>query len=205
MKFIIGIDEAGRGPLAGPVTVGAFSGEERVGKWIVKHIFNTKLRDSKKLSHNKREEIYKQLLELKLAGKVDFAIAHSTPKIIDKIGISKAIKNCIKSSLSKLTKMSDRTKLLIRLDGLLKAPQEFKNQKTIIKGDGKDVFIACASIVAKVTRDRLMCKLAQKYPHYSLEIHKGYGTKIHRDLIRKFGLSEAHRKCFCKKLTGFDK
>ena len=86
----------------------------------------------------------------------------------------------------------------IRLDGLLKAPKEFKNQKTIIKGDEKDVFIACASIVAKVSRDNLMCKLALKYPQYNFETHKGYGTLLHRHLIKKLGLSEIHRKSFCK-------
>jgi ribonuclease HII len=95
--------------------------------------------------------------------------------------------------------------LEIRLDGLLKAPPKFKNQKTIIKGDEKDVFIACASIVAKVSRDRLMCQLAKKYPKYSLEIHKGYGTLLHRNLIKKHGLSPLHRKSFCKNLTGLAK
>ena len=90
---------------------------------------------------------------------------------------------------------------IVRLDGLLKAPSEFKNQKTIIKGDEKDVWIACASIVAKVSRDRLMTRLARKYPYYNFEIHKGYGTTLHRKLIQKLGLSNLHRTSFAKNLT----
>jgi ribonuclease HII len=79
-------------------------------------------------------------------------------------------------------------------------PDKYINQKTIIKGDEKDVFIACASIVAKVSRDRLMCRLALKYPNYALEIHKGYGTKLHYSLLQKHGLSKIHRKSFCLKI-----
>lgn len=85
----------------------------------------------------------------------------------------------------------------IRLDGSLKAPAEYENQKTIIKGDEKDVFIACASIVAKVSRDALMVRLAKKYSKYKFEIHKGYGTLLHRSLIKKHGLSPLHRRSFC--------
>lgn len=216
MKLIIGIDEAGRGPLAGPVTVGVFSGEQKVGNWILKNIFNNKLRDSKKLSPKNREEIFKKLMVLKNdrtssrtsgSGKVDFNIAHSTPNTIDKIGISKAISKSIGTCLNKIKNFHssyDRKKSgksEVRLDGLLRAPEEWKNQKTIIKGDEKDIFIACASIVAKVSRDKLMCKLAKKYPNYAFEIHKGYGTKLHRDYIKKFGISEIHRRSFCKKIS----
>jgi ribonuclease HII len=175
MKLIIGIDEAGRGPLAGPVTVGVFGAEEKIGKWLLKNIFNSKLRDSKKLSPQKREEIYKKFLELKKDHKINFSVSHISNKIIDKIGISKAIQNGINKSLKKINltpnpspriRRGEKEKIYIRLDGLLKAPKEFKNQKTIIKGDEKDVFIACASIVAKVSRDKLMCRLAKKYPNY---------------------------------------
>jgi ribonuclease HII len=240
MKFIIGIDEAGRGPLAGPVTVGIFGAEKRMGKWLLKNIFPqhqmvgdlTKtsggnfIRDSKKLSPKKREEIYKKFLELKKQNRINFAVSHISNKVIDKKGISKSIKIGIdKYLLPKVQKSTDKillnfsscsaqsasqaffesfgsdvSKLEIRLDGLLKAPPEFKNQKTIIKGDEKDVFIACASIVAKVTRDQLMIKLAKKYPKYQFEIHKGYGTLLHRQVIKKYGLSPAHRTTFCTRL-----
>src|SRR3989344_1965494 len=210
MNYIIGIDEAGRGPLAGPVSVGVFGAEKKMEKWLLKNIFPRRqrvgaptetsgenfIRDSKKLSPNKRKEIYKKFCLLKEENKVFFSVSHISNKIIDEEGISKAVRLGISKSLSPKV-----LKCKIRLDGLLKAPPKFKNQKTIIKGDEKNVFIACASIVAKVSRDRLMCQLAKKYPKYGFEIHKGYGTVLHRTLIKKYGLSVIHRKTFCKNLT----
>lgn len=193
----MGIDEAGRGPLAGPVSVGIFGAKKSFGRWILKNIFDDKLRDSKKLSPNKREEFYEKFCELKKASRVFFSVSHISNKIIDKIGISKSVQKGINIQCDRIESLQTE----IRLDGLLKAPEKFKNQKTIIKGDEKDVFIACASIVAKVSRDRLMCRLASKYPSYSLEIHKGYGTRLHSKLIKKHGISPLHRKSFCKNLT----
>jgi ribonuclease HII len=242
MKFVIGIDEAGRGPLAGPVTVGSFGTTEKTAKLILKNFFDGKLRDSKKLSQKKREEIFAKLSLLKKEGVVSFEVAHSTAKFIDKFGISKAIGVGVKKSLNgktmkclaRLTEPSTRNfsaekypciselsmkkiskhddseiseiceQIEIRLDGLLKAPPEYESAgwrtKTIIKGDEKDIFIACASIVAKVSRDRLMCKLAKKYPLYGFEIHKGYGTASHRNLIKILGPSLIHRRSFCKNI-----
>ncbi|MEK7635086.1 MAG: ribonuclease HII [Patescibacteria group bacterium] len=219
IKYIVGIDEAGRGPLAGPVSVGVFGAEKGMEKWLLKNIFDNKLRDSKKLSPKKREEIYKKLLILKKQSKINFSVSHISNKIIDEKGISYAIKLGVRKSLSpKVLKCTDifllensscsaqsasqgisksfGSEISVRLDGSLKAPEEFKNQKTIIKGDEKDVFIACASIVAKVERDRLMCRLGSKYPLYKLQIHKGYGTALHRKLLRKHGLSFIHRNTF---------
>jgi ribonuclease HII len=211
MKYIIGIDEAGRGPLAGPVSVGVFGAERRMEKWLLKNIFDNKLRDSKKLSPKKREEIYKKFCLLKKEGKIDFRVSHISNKIIDRKGISKSVQIGIKKSLGTFFKdytdfhgrenLYNSKNFKIRLDGLLKAPAKFKNQKTIIKGDEKDVFIACASIVAKVRRDRLMGRLGLKYPSYAFQIHKGYGTKLHHKLLQKHGLSPIHRRSFCKNLT----
>jgi ribonuclease HII len=216
MKLIIGIDEAGRGPLAGPISVGVFGAEEKIGKWLLKHIFDlsaqagNKLRDSKKLSPKKREEIYKKFCELKKSGKLFFSVSHISNTIIDQRGLTYATKLGIKKSLIKLQHENKTNKDapcslekcgVIRLDGLLKAPAEFKNQKTIIKGDEKDIFIACASIVAKVRRDRLMCRLVKKFPNYSFEIHKGYGTALHYKLIKKNGISPIHRKSFLSSLS----
>ncbi|NLE07454.1 MAG: ribonuclease HII [Parcubacteria group bacterium] len=213
MQLIIGVDEAGRGPLAGPVSVGVFGAEKQMEKWLLKNIFNNKLQDSKKLSSTKREEIYKKFCELKKSGKIHFCVSHISNKIIDEKGISFAIKLGLKKSLNRIAmrycasttdaKISHISELsvkeiFLRLDGLLKAPEKFKNQKTIIKGDEKDVFIACASIIAKVERDRLMCRLGSKYPLYELQIHKGYGTALHRKHLQKHGLSPLHRKSFCK-------
>jgi len=190
-KYLVGIDEVGRGPLAGPVAVCAF---------IMPANFLTKdfgpLKDSKKLTAEKREDIFLKLKILKKNKKVNYSVSYESAKRIDKIGISQAIKNCLKKSLASLKVKPNECMVL--LDGGLKAPAEYKNQKTIIKGDEKERVIAFASIVAKVSRDVLMCKLAKKYPKYSFEIHKGYGTAKHCDSIRKYGLSDEHRRCFCK-------
>ena len=200
-KWIIGIDEVGRGPLAGPVSVGVFMTDKKTGNWILKNIFENKLRDSKKLSAKKREKNYKKFLELKKLNKISFSVSHISNKIIDKKGISKAIQTGVKKSLKELHHtflMKKGNPSFIRLDGLLKAPKEFKNQKTIIKGDEKEKIIAWASILAKVSRDSLMCKMAKKFPEYGFELHKGYGTVKHKKMIKKYGISVIHRLTFCK-------
>jgi ribonuclease HII len=199
---VIGIDEAGRGPLAGPVTVGAFGADEKTGKWIIKNIFDGRLRDSKKLSEKQREDMYKKLKQLKNRGKVNFSFVHISNKVIDKKGITAAVIFGVRTSLVKLhhTPNYNGHHCMVRLDGLLKAPTEYTEQKTIIKGDERDVFIACASIVAKVERDRLMCKIAKKYPDYNFDTHKGYGTRAHRAAILKIGLSSHHRASYCKNI-----
>lgn len=199
IKYIIGIDEVGRGPLAGPVAVCAF---------IMPVKFNAKsfgkIKDSKKLTPTKREEIFEKLKRLKNSrgstsgSEINYFVSYESAQKIDKIGLSKAIKNCLEKSLNKLKAKPDEC--LVLLDGGLKAPLIYKNQKTIIKGDEKERAIAFASIVAKVSRDDLMCKLAKKYPKYSFEVHKGYGTRKHCDAIRKNSLCFEHRRCFCKNL-----
>lgn len=213
MKLIIGVDEAGRGPLAGPVTVGVFLAEEKLKNRLIE-VLGGKIKDSKKLSEKLREKIFETLKGMKISGEINFEVAHSSAKVIDKIGISKAIKNAVEKSFRKITppslrsaypyikgRQNQNTNTIVRLDGLLKAPEKFKNQKTIVGGDAKDAFIACASIVAKVSRDRLMRRLVKKYPEYNFDVHKGYGTNLHRKLLQKHGLSDIHRKSFCKKLT----
>ena len=191
IKFVVGIDEVGRGSLAGPVATGAF-------KMSVD--FSAKgfgrIKDSKKLTPEKREEIVEKLKILKKEKLVDYYVCYESAKRIDGLGLSKTIRNCLEKALSKLNVTPEEC--LVLLDGGLKAPQKYKNQKMIIKGDEKERAIAFASIVAKVSRDALMCKLAKKYPEYCFEIHKGYGTKMHRELIKKNGLCFEHRKLFCK-------
>lgn len=212
-NLIIGIDEAGRGPLAGPVSVGSFVAPKNFKDKLIK-IVGGRIKDSKQLTHKKREEIYKIFLELKQAKQIWFKISHISNKIIDKLGISKAVQKGINKNLSDCSKFRGRGKVVneeekeieIRLDGLLKVPTPTllklrgASQKTIIGGDAKDIFIACASIVAKVERDRLMIKLSKKYPKYGFDRHKGYGTKLHYQNIKKYGLSEIHRKTYCKNL-----
>lgn len=194
VKFTIGIDEAGRGPLAGPVAVGVFAVRSKA-------ILNTfkGARDSKKLTPEARDRFFLQIKAAMKAGDVYFAVSHSAAGIIDKKGIVPAIKFALNRSLKKLEKLGiapHRSRVL--LDGSLKAPLRYLNQKTIIGGDDIEPVISLASICAKVLRDRKMTYLAKKHPRYGFEIHKGYGTKAHYKAIRKHGLSKEHRKTFIK-------
>lgn len=185
---IVGVDEAGRGPLAGPVAVGVC---------VVDSNFNfsifDNLKDSKKLSERRREEIFNIMVDLKKSGELNFAVALVSHNIIDTKGISYAIREGIKGALNRL-KVDLSSKIF--LDGSLKAPEDFVYQKTIIKGDELVPVISLASIAAKVTRDKYMKKLAKDYPEYGFEIHKGYGTKFHKEAILKYGPSTIHRKTF---------
>ncbi len=180
MKYVIGIDEVGRGPIAGPVTVCACMISSDIAKKY------KGIKDSKKLTQKRREEIYKEI-----QGLVEYKVTSISAKEIDEKGISFCIKKALATSISIFPK---ETKVL--LDGGLKAPPEYKDQKTIIKGDEKEVSIALASILAKVTRDRYMAKMALKYPLYGLEGHKGYGTRKHYESIQKYGPSPLHRRSF---------
>ncbi len=199
-KYIAGIDEAGRGPLAGPVAVGVALVPSSFDWSLLKGVG-----DSKKLSPKKREAIFGQVLELKRDGLLDYAVVMVSAKLIDKNGIVLAIKKALRQSLINVMerkKEANSNNTLIKLDGGLKAPKEFLHQETIIKGDDKELVIGLASIMAKVTRDRYMEKISTKseFAKYNFEIHKGYGTKNHRESIAKYGLSNEHRKTFCKNI-----
>lgn len=200
IKYIVGVDEVGRGPLAGPVAVGVFVFTYDKTKEI-KKIFKD-ARDSKKLTPKKRDEIFKRIKEVSKTHNIRYIVYYESNKIIDKFGISFAIKSCIEKAFKKLNKelklKSKDTK--VYLDGGLKAPKEFIFQQTIIKGDDKVLAISLASISAKVSRDNLMTKMSKKYPKYNLDIHKGYGTKVHREAIKIHGLSRIHRVTFCKNI-----
>jgi ribonuclease HII len=190
-KYLIGIDEAGRGPLAGPVSVGAV---------CLPQDFNTELlvgvRDSKKLSPQARDDWFTKLTHWEQEGLLHFHVALVSAQIIDTKGITHAIKQGLEECLDILDIHHDDCMIL--LDGSLHAPERFKLQQTIIKGDDIEPIISLASIAAKVTRDRYIIKIAEKYPQYGFEIHKGYGTKAHRDKIKKFGPCKIHRKSFLK-------
>lgn len=196
MKWLIGIDEAGRGPLAGPVAVGVFaiSKDYKSKSKVLK-----KAKDSKILKENQREEIFELIKKEQQEGLCLFEVMQSSATYIDKYGIVPAIKDAMKKALNKLR--LDPKECEVMLDGSLRAPIEYKNQKTIIKGDAKIPVISAASICAKVIRDKYMKKIAKKkeYSMYDLDIHKGYGTLKHRQAIKKFGLSNIHRKSFCRK------
>ena len=190
MAFIVGIDEAGRGPLAGPVAVGGVMAKQGFVKK-----FCAGIKDSKKLSPADRELWFTLAIEAKKRGELDFTVALVSEKVIDKRGITYAIKLGIKRCLATLKVPSDAQ---IFLDGSLKAPEEFRYQKTIIKGDEKIPIISLASIAAKVVRDRRMTRLAKIFPQYGFEVHKGYGTLAHMRAIGKYGLTASHRRSFLK-------
>lgn len=196
MRAVIGIDEVGRGPIAGPVAVGAFQILDETFLLEIKK-FSIPLRDSKQLSKIQREVWFKQMEFWREEGKCDFCISMVSAGDIDKHGITKAIKKALAESLSALEYDEE---CLVLLDGGLKAPQEFKHQITIIKGDEKEPAIALASIAAKVTRDRHMARLAKKYPKYGFDQHMGYGTPGHYEAIKKHGLSPLHRRSFLTKV-----
>ncbi len=197
-KYVVGIDEVGRGPLAGPVTVCVVICEEKIYKNLKRNKNLPPIgKDSKKLTEKGREKYSKVLEELKKRGKISFSINHISNDVIDTKGISFAIKKAVKDGFKKL-KLKPKT-CEVLLDGGLQAPVEFK-QKTIIKGDEKERAIAWASILAKVSRDKFMVRMAKKYPKYGLEVHKGYGTAKHREAIQKYGVSRVHRLSFCKSI-----
>ena len=192
---VIGIDEVGRGPLAGPLCVGAClvqKNRERVFLRTVRGI-----KDSKQLTAEKREEWFIALTEAERRRECKWQTIFVSPVFIDRCGMAWALRYAIRRVLQKLGVSPKQA--LVLLDGGIKAPTIFSSQKTIIKGDEKISLISAASIVAKVRRDRYMVRLAKRYPQYGFEKHKGYGTKKHYDALEKHGISEVHRRSFLKK------
>lgn len=188
--FLVGVDEAGRGPLAGPVAVGAFC--VRADNADFKE-FSSGVKDSKQLSEKKREEWF-----LRMRGKFSFAVSFASARMIDKQGLSFAIRHALTSSLKKLSCPPEQT--LVLLDGGLRAPAGYLFQETIIRGDETEPVISFASIAAKVSRDRIMNRMAQRYPAYGFDRHKGYGTAAHYEAISRYGiLKNIHRQSFLKK------
>ncbi len=194
IKYIVGVDEVGRGPLAGPITFCALM----ISLDFKYAGFGRKIKDSKLLQLQKRKETFEKIEELKNNGIIKYTLHSCSNKEIDRIGLGNAVKICIKEALQKLKLHPEECFIL--LDGGIKAPEEYKNQKTIIGGDAKVRAISFASIVAKVWRDEKMISLSKKYPKYQFYKHKGYATKLHRNLIREHGLSSLHRKSFCKRI-----
>lgn len=197
VDYILGIDEVGRGPVAGPVCVCAFKIEKNLYEKMLKENLLPD-RDSKKLTDKKREEWFKKAKKWKEEEVSDYAISYVDARMIDRFGIVRAIKAALEKTILILGNKED---FEILLDGGLKAPERFKNQKTIIKGDEKEPVIALASICAKVSRDNLMIKMSKKFPNYGFEMHKGYGTKSHLEAIKKFGKTEIHRNSFLGKTS----
>ena len=181
LSYICGIDEAGRGPLAGPVVAGAVVLPK--GKRILY------VNDSKKLSEKKREELFDVIKEEALS----FGLGIVSPERIDEINILQATYEAMREAVNKLSVSPD-----ILLNDAVTIPGIDIRQVPIIKGDAKSLTIASASILAKVTRDRIMAEYDLQYPEYGFAKHKGYGTKAHIDAIRQFGPCPIHRKTFIK-------
>ncbi|MBQ2057873.1 MAG: ribonuclease HII [Oscillospiraceae bacterium] len=182
-KLIAGVDEAGRGPLAGPVCAAACVlpfGIEVEG-----------LNDSKKLTEKQRERLYGIITEKAEAWAVGFA----SPEEIDEVNILNATYLAMNRAVKALGLEPD----ISIVDGNRSEGLEFSNI-TVVKGDGKSASVAAASIIAKVTRDRLMLTFAEKYPQYAFEKHKGYPTALHYERLREYGPCEIHRKSFLKKM-----
>jgi len=180
-KLVAGLDEAGRGPLAGPVVAGA------VVILDYKKINFKNINDSKKLTEKQREEIYETLI--KHPG-VRWGVGVVSEKVIDKINILEASKLAMQKAVKNLNPD------FLLIDGNFKLNKINILQKSVIKGDSKVFSIAAASIIAKVTRDRLMQKYHKKYPQYGFDCHKGYGTRAHFASLEKFGPCKIHRKTF---------
>lgn len=182
IQYICGIDEAGRGPLAGPVVVASVI--------MPKDSMIEGVNDSKKISEKKREELYEKILEEAIA----YGIGIIDQKEIDEINILNATKEGLTRSLKELSVKPD----LILVDALNKIDTLGIPYKSIIKGDALAYSISAASIIAKVTRDRIMRQWDEIYPQYGFEKHKGYGTASHISAIKEYGLCPIHRKSFTK-------
>ena len=182
--WICGIDEVGRGPLCGPVVASAVI--------LPKDCQILYLNDSKKLSEKKREELYDVIMEQAIAVGVGMA----TPQRIDEINILQATYEAMRQAISNLN-----VKPAVLLNDAVTIPEVDIPQIPIIKGDAKSVSIAAASIIAKVTRDRMMVEFDRMYPGYDLASNKGYGTKVHMEALRTVGPCEIHRKTFIKNIV----
>ncbi len=188
VTWIIGVDEAGRGPLAGPVYVGVCA----VPVSFAKRHFRD-VTDSKKIPEKKRNELYAYL---KNHNEIHCEVACSTAQTINKIGIVSSVDRALQRALKKLA--LPPTSCSVLLDGGLTAPSIYVRQKTIIHGDAKEKIIGAASILAKVSRDKVMRRYDNVYKEYGFSTNKGYGTRAHIEAIRVYGLTAQHRKGFCR-------
>lgn len=183
-KCVCGVDEAGRGPLAGPVCAAAVI--------LPCDLVIEGLDDSKKLSEKKREALYDVITEKAVA----YGIAFGSVEEIEEVNILGATYLAMCRAVDKLCGKAD----YVLIDGNRFPPMLDVPGECIVKGDSKSMSVAAASILAKVTRDRLLLKYAEKYPQYGFEKHKGYGTKVHIEAIRKYGITDIHRPSFLTKL-----
>lgn len=183
-NFVCGVDEAGRGPLCGPVVAAAVI--------LPKDEYIEGVNDSKKLTEKKREKLYDDIMKRAVAA----SIGISDVDVIEKVNILNATKLAMKQAIEKLSMKPD----YVLIDGNQMIDINIKAE-TVVSGDAKSLSIAAASIIAKVTRDRMLIEFDKKYPEYGFAKHKGYGTKSHIEAIQKYGLTDIHRPSFCKKFV----
>ena len=183
VSLICGVDEAGRGPLAGPVCAAAVI--------LPRNIEIVGLNDSKKLSEKSREKLYDEICEKAMS----FGMAFASVEEIEELNILNAAMLAMNRAIAQLEPQPE----LALIDGNRSSAIEI-NSRCVIKGDAKCADIAAASILAKVTRDRYMLEMAEKYPEYHFERHKGYGTKLHYEALREYGPCEIHRPSFLRKM-----
>ena len=216
--WLVGIDEAGRGALAGPVCAGAVAVSAKLYK-SQKHLdFLSGLNDSKKLTESSRENLYKKLEELKALGFIDFEAGFASVEEIEKenilvatqIAMARACEavnlrqNLKLRSTGAVATLFGESPIDLSLSDVLIDGMPMKKfpyiHHAIVKGDATSLAIAAASIVAKVSRDRFMANLSLKYPRFSFDVHKGYGTAAHSQALMLYGACEVHRPSFLKKL-----
>ena len=192
---IAGIDEGGRGPLAGPVVVACVI--------MPKDSMIEGVNDSKKIAEKKREKLYEQIIEEALG----FGVGIISQEEIDRINILNATKEGLTTAIKEMEKdLKEKQRdfdkpEIILVDALTKIDTDHIPYRSIIKGDAKSYSIAAASIIAKVTRDRIMREWAEVYPMYGFEKHKGYGTAAHIAAIKEYGLCPLHRRSFVKNIV----
>ena len=186
IRLIGGVDEAGRGPLAGPVVAACVLIDSN---FIITEELSA-VKDSKKLSEKKREELF----DIIQTQALEVGVGLCAPDTIDRINILQATFLAMKIAVNKLKKKPDQ----LLLDGKFPLPNYSGKQEAIIKGDAKVFLIAAASIIAKVTRDRIMRQLDEKYPQYGFAQHKGYGTAFHIEALKVYGACPIHRKSFAR-------
>ena len=182
---VCGIDEAGRGPLCGPVCAAAVI--------LPVDCEIEGINDSKKLSEKKREKLYDEIIRKAVC----YAVSMVPADVIDEINILQATFLAMRNAVSGLSVQPD----IALIDGNQK-PGLTIEERTIVKGDAKSISIAAASILAKVTRDRYMLEADTKYPEYKFAQHKGYGTKLHYEMLAEYGLCPEHRRTFLNKILG---
>lgn len=187
VQFVCGVDEAGRGPLAGPVVAAAVIFDSKT--------FIEKVNDSKKINEHLREELYDEIINKS----VSYGIGIVKEKKIDKINILQAAMSAMQIAVKKLSIKPD----LILIDGNKSFATPIPTI-TIVKGDSKSFSIAAASILAKVTRDRIMRKASEKHPNYKWFKNKGYGTREHIAAIKEFGITSLHRRTFLSKILNLN-